>query len=599
MRKIGVIALFLLLLVTPLVFAEDQALIDKAYTCLEAKVNKCSAITSPEEQALSILALSYKSDIQSGCKAALIANANTANNQQCWPKAGCKLKETALAVLALNYIGADASKPEKWLLSQNKTPTDINWYLEIDAREATTCTIKYDSNSTANTVSMAGDKKLSLSGSGSCLSLANSNYWLQISQSCLGKTFRVSCNKDFYTAVLYKKTNSDVWYVSSKTQTASADGTTENSVNSLCFKQGTECNYEGSLWAALALQKNNNIDLFLPYLIANAPDNLKYNPYSFLNKISPADEFTATVRASQNPAGFWDLISGYTKYYDTALSVLGLSTDDKAKEWLQSTQAADGCWPTTRDTALVLWAVWPKTPASSGEGASIDYCEDYNKYCMSHTECNGLAGAEVLSNYACKNGVSICCSNPMPGQTCTEKIGVVCESDEDCTGNLISSTDSSRCCVEGDCETQEIPGCEQNQNTCRSSCLSTEEQKTTSGNECNNNDMCCGLKTEKKSYWWIWLLILLIIIIVLAIVFRNRLRLWLFTLKNKFRKGSKGSPVQQTRPPFPPSAMQRGAMPGAMSRPMPRAMPQTAVKPKSRTDTELDETLKKLKDMSK
>jgi len=600
MGKVGALVVLFLLIAIPLSFAEDAAKVEKAYTCLEGKVSgKCSSLTL-DEQLFSLLALAYKSDIQSSCKSAVMANSK---DNECWPKAGCKLKETALAVIALNYIGADASKPEAWLLKQNKTSSDLNWYLEIDAREATTCAIKYDtSNSTASTVAMAGDKKLSLSGSGSCFSLANGNYWLQISNSCLGKTFRVSCDKDFFTALLYKKQTSDVWYVSSTTQSASASGTTENKAVSLCFKQGSDCDYEGSLWTTLALQKNNEINLYLPYLIANAQDNAKYNPYSFLQKISPSDEFLSNIRNSQNPAGFWDLSSGYGRYYDTSLSIIGLReiSDDTqvltSKDWLQSAQASDGCWPTIKDTAFILYSAWPKEPISAGGGITDDYCEDYGKYCSSNTECNDVGG-EILASYQCKSdSLKICCSKQVDEKTCADKEGIKCASNEDCSGDgsLVSSSDSSRCCVGGTCEKKVEIGCESGTSfQCKSACATDEEIKTGSELNCQGNYVCCGLKTESTSYWWIWLLIILIILVVLAIIFRDRLRVFIF----KFKRGSgKLSPVQQTRPSFPPPGMRSMMRPGMSPRPMPRPIPSQGG---SKTDQELEETLKKLKEMSK
>lgn len=598
MKKSAVLIFSLILLFSiSFVLAEDQAKVDKAYSCLEGKVNKCSGLSSVEDQAFSILALSYKSDIQSSCRTALMANSK---DNECWPKSGCKIKETAEAVLALNYIGQDTSKPEAWLLKQNKTPSDLIWYLEVDARDATTCAVKYDnSSSVSNTIVMASDKKLSLTGTGTCLNLAQGNYWLQITQSCIGKNFKVSCDKDFFTALLYKKSNSDVWYVSSKTQTASASGTTENQISSFCFAQSGNCDYEGSLWAVLALQARSNVDSFLPYIIAFAPDNLKYNPYAFLNRIASSDEYTGNLRSSQNPAGFWDLSSGFGRNYDTAISIIGLSSvaDSpeliSSKDWLQSVQGTDGCWNTIKDTALILYAAWSKEPAAgANNGVSIDYCEDYSKFCLSHTECADASG-EVLENYHCKDGVSVCCSKDLPEKTCEEKQGTICKSDEECSGSLVSATGTSRCCTDGTCEVPVIPGCENNNFNCRNLCLSNEEIKSGSGNDCPGSNVCCGIKATPKSYWWLWILIILIILVVLAIVFRNRIRMWVFSLRNR---GGKPSPVQQTRPPFPPSAMSRPMM---SPRPMPRATTPAKPTTKSRTDQELDETLKRLKEMSK
>lgn len=608
MKRSVIILLLLLFLIAPLVFAEDQAKVDNAYSCLEGMVkDKCSTLPL-EDREFALLALAYNSGIQSECKDSILADANSlnSNTQQCWPKSGCKIKTTSLAIISLNRIGVNTDKAKDWLLNQTKVPGDVTWYLEIDSKDASSCTVKYDnSSSTSNTVLVQADKKVTLSGSGNCFSSANNGYWLQVSQSCIGRTFRVSCDKDFSTNTLYKKSGSDIWHVPDTTQTSSAGGTTENEVSSLCFKEGSDCVYEGSLWAALALQGLGiSVSDYLPYLISDAPDNLKYNPYSFLNKVASSDEFASDVRDSQFASGFWDYSSGYSKIYDTALSILGLkdTSEDSvstARDWLQSVQGADGCWPNVRDTSFVLYSAWPKAVIPSGGGAEITYCEQAGKYCMSMQECSD-AGGQLLSDYACQNGVSSCCSSPKQEETCQQKDGEVCQSDEVCNnGDLVDAQNTSRCCINGGtCKVPETPGCEKNNYQCKSSCSSTEEEKTGSGNDCTSGLICCGEKAPTKSYWWVWLLIILFILLVLGIIFRNRIRVFLFNLRN--RRGKSG-PVQQTRPPFPPSAMPRGTYPRMIPRPMPQSQSRQipAQKPKSKTDTELEETLKKLKEMSK
>ena len=586
-----------LIILANISFAQDEN-IAKAYSCLSGKVkDKCSQLTL-EEQVFSLLALSYDSTIQGQCKSALMGNSK---DQECWPKSACTLRETALATIALNYIGSGASKPEEWLISKNVTPSELTWYLEIDAQEASTCTIKYDtSNSTATTVYIGADKKLSTSGSASCLSVSTPNYWLQISQSCLDKNFRVSCDKDFITTLLYKKTGSDIWHVSSQTKSSSSGGTTENQVNSKCFKLSGSCDYEGSLWTALALQKNHDVTSYLPYLIALSSDNEKLNPYAFLYILTGSDEYLSSIRSSSKDSnGLWTLSSSYGKYYDTALSLLALQqlNDDQAeaaKTFLLEHEATDGCWQSTRttaDTAFLLYAGWPKIPVSVSP--EIDYCEDFEKYCISQVECSDTGG-EVLGNYACReNALKICCSKQAIQKTCADKNGVVCETDENCDGDLVSSTDSSNCC-QGECKKQVVSTCETNGFSCKSACSTSEETKS---GDCPGTDFCCGIKTTTTSYWWIWLLVILIIFLVLAIIFRNRLRLWLFQARNKFRKG----PVTQTRPGFPPAPTAGSAQFRPMAQRPVYARPQArpSSRPSSKTDKELEETLKKLREMSK
>lgn len=556
--------------------------VDKAYICLEGKVKgKCPSLAL-EEQEFSLLALAYDSGIQAECKKALL---DKSNDDGCWPKSACTLKETSIAVLALQRIGADTSKQEDWLTRQNKTPDELLWFLEIDSPEETTCKISYDANLTQNTLTMYSDKRLSLSSSG-CFSVENS-YWLKIKSGCLNKNFKVSCDKSFISTLLYKKSgiDSNAWNVPSDTKSASANGVTENQVSSVCFEQNNRCDYEGSLWATLALSKKQDINSFLPYLIALAPDNERYNPPAFLYILTGSDEYLNNIRGKQTPAGFWDL-SSYGKFYDTSLSLLALGAGDdlaeKSRDWLLSVQGNDGCWQSTKtiaDTGFVLYSAWPKTPKLSPD---IKYCED-GKYCSSRIECLDVGG-NVLDDYSCRD-LRICCSKQVTQKTCDEEEGVICKSDEECDGDYIVSAVESRCCS-GTCKKLKVSECEAQNFSCKPECLDDEESKIF---DCPAN-ICCGKKSS--SYWWIYVLVILIILIILGIIFRNQLRLWLFQIRNKFKKG----PVTGTRPPFPPHPP--SGMP-VRRQILPRQMTQPLRQAKSKVDQELEDTLKKLKEMSK
>jgi hypothetical protein len=349
------------------------------------------------------------------------------------------------------------------------------------------------------------------------------------------------------------------------------------------------------------LSTKQDINKFLPYIIALAPDNEKYNPSAFFYLLTSNDEYLSNVRDSQTQTGFWDLGSSYSKFYDTALSLLSLQQlndeqSGKAKDWLLNSQDSAGCWSSLRDTAFLLYAGWPKTPASIG--STETNCEDFSKFCCSNEDCSDVGG-EILSQYFCA-GMKVCCSKQPIEKTCVQKQGIICNQDETCTGSLGSSSDSNRCCINGNCEPAPVESeCEQNGNNCKNKCLDTEDIDNSF--ECNNNQFCCKIKeTTSSSSAWIWLLVIfviLIILVVLAIIFRDKVRLWLFQMKNRFSK--KGSPVTQTRPPFPPQPPMARPMMRPMPRPMQRPMPMGKPTGRTKTDTELDDTLKKLREMSK
>jgi len=117
-----------------------------------------------------------------------------------------------------------------------------------------------------------------MSGSSTCLSPSADGYFLRIRDSCLEKEFSISCDRDFITTLFYKKTGEEVYHVSGETHGAPAYDSTEESVSSFCFVEGGDCDYEGSLWAVLALAKTGEeINNYLAYL-AEHP-KVKYIQY--------------------------------------------------------------------------------------------------------------------------------------------------------------------------------------------------------------------------------------------------------------------------------------------------------------------------------
>ncbi len=572
--------------------SSDSEKINKAYTCLTGKVSgKCSTFNA-EDQAFAMLALSYDSKLQSECKSGLMNNKKT----DCWPSSSsgnCRLKTTALAILALNNINADTSASETWLINQNSTPSDLTWYLEVDSTETTQCKISYDTHT--YTIQLDSNKKLS-QGAGSCLALAQGDYWLQISSSCLSKTFSVSCDKSFTTALLYKRQGYETVYVSSEAYSMPPDGNADVAVKTLCFKEGSACSYEGSLWAALALQKKGkDVSAYLPYLIALEGENEKYLPEAFLYMLTGSSEYLTQLSQLKNPANFWLAeSSAYGKYYDTALAILSLSSltsgdADKAKTYLLEVQPKEGCWQNSvRDTSFILYSGWPKPPVSAG--VSVEYCTSHNAYCIPTSECSAN---DKLSEYYCTDIAETCCK-VQTTKTCSEMNGEVCSSDKECSGGTKQASDTNTCCTTGCIQKTEQDSCSVYGYTCKTACSTTEEAKSYS---CSSGNICCGAKvTTAKSYWWLWLLIILIILIVLGIVFRKQLSVWIFKMKSGFRKSP--AVVQQSgpRPPFSPVFPQR-MMPRRIIPQTQRAVSRVASK--SGLDKELDDTLKKLRDMSK
>ena len=506
-----------------------SASLDKGYACLADKVKSNCASLTFEEQIFSLLALAGNSDVRSECQSALIQNSD---NSQCWPKGNCNIKSTAQAILALQRIGEDTEAAEAWLIGKNQTSTELTWYLEIESNKASDCSVTYAGQSYA--IKIAEDKKINTEA-GTCLSLSDGNYWLKVNPSCYTQTFTISCNEGFLTTLLYQRKDSATIYVSSQVSSQAAQGTTEEKINALCFGLNGKCDYEGTAWSTIVLDKNNDITPFIPYLTALTNDYPKILPESFLYMLTEYTDFYVQLVSKQQPSGYWDA-SG-DKLYDTSLAYWALHNDDSleksnAQNYLLQVQSDNGCWNNNvRNTAFILYSLIPRGITTSVPEA-IDYCEDSGlsgSECMPPIACDE-AGGDILENYDCSFGNEICCSKSRQIESCLDQGGEICTGDEICTGSDIPSSDDSAnkfCCI-GSCQTPSVQEseCEQIGGTCQSSCGTDEVEDLAS---CNSGaDVCCVFQSapEKSSLSWLWLiLIILIILVALAIIYRDKLRL--------------------------------------------------------------------------
>jgi len=562
-----------------------EAKVSKAYTCLENKVKgKCDTLTL-DQQIFSILALKYDSNIRSECKMSLVAQADlSANNKpKCWPKDRCGIKTTAQSILALSRINENTDDAESWLISQNTTPTNLNWYLQIESNEETTCSISYGpTGPNYNNQLIIGTNKKISGDAGSCLPIdtAGGSYWLRINSGsdCYTRTYTIKCNKGFLTTLLYKRSGSSTVYVSDIVNSASADGETSEKINSVCFGKNGICDYEGSLWASITLDAlGYDVTSYLPYLTSNSVDYPKLLPDSFLYLLKDYPDFYGNLINLQKQS-LWE-VSG-DKFYDTALALLALNTLDisqvtEAKTKLLTLQDAEGCWQgNIRNTAFILFSAWPRqstiidpvvdTPCDDGDNPA--------GFCRSRDSCLE-DGGEVLENFDC-SGISKCCSVEEILATCDEEGGKICSSSERCTGQETDQVTGVQlgesCCLLGDC-VPNIPDTETDcerfnvGGVCKSECGIDEDSTSddcgsdissicciplegcTNDNQCQTGQVCKAGEcvTKKKSSWFIWLLIILIILVILAIIFRTRVKMFLL----RFRKGKGDYKPQGGLPP--------------------------------------------------
>lgn len=591
-----ILSFFMIILLATFIIAQSEEYeedpIELSYSCLEERLgDNCGDSRNIEEISFNLLAMSYDSSIQSDCVLSLIDK----GSENCWgdkESASCNIRNTALAIMALDYVGEDVDNYVNWLLDRKKQETDLTWFLEIDANNKTECNIN-GKNFVINS-----NKKITGSNP-SGLSKTFNNYWFEIRD--VKRDYVVSCDRDFLVSLLYQKPGSNVFYVPGKTDSAPAHDSITTKVESYCFSTSSKCDYVGSLWAALALSRfEEDIYYYLPYISAmyDEPSNKKYIPSAFLYMLTGEDDYSSELLELQKQNKYWD--EGNNKLYDTSLALLALEdfsdSTITAKEYLLSVRETSGCW--SSNTPFILYAGWPKIPYTSSSGTTASDCESFNYYCVPRAECSS---DKTLENFWCSALSDICCETQPQEEFCEEKGGQICSEDKECSQAEVVAADTVSCCLGSCIEISEENECEDMGYICRDECSDSEEEQFSYSDSCDAESfgqICCSQKASKGTNWLlIILLIVLIVLVILAIIFRNQLKVLWFKTKNKFKPGKPPSSTSR----FSPPPFSRQVRPRPFARPPINRRPpvRSSRRSKSSRDKDFDETMRKLRDMSK
>ncbi|MEM2956031.1 MAG: hypothetical protein QW041_00425 [Candidatus Pacearchaeota archaeon] len=637
MKKRVLLLLLLATFLIPLTSAEinetlETKAVQQANLWLINQVDGKWNILSSDDISLALFALSYDDRLATEGKNTLL---NKSKNRECWPSPTCKIKSTAFAVLALNRLGQNTDSAVSWLLERKAayTSTGIRWFLQIDSEYETNCTINYDSK-TYN-LNVYKNKTYSWSGSTpTCLSLTNDNYWLEISKTCLDKSFDITCTKPSVVSLPYK--HQDILYVPSESFPTSATV----AIRTVCLKEGIACNYDSTLWAAYALKETGNDYSFLiPYLIDQKEENQKFMADAFLYLLTSKTEYAESLLAQQSKEGYWSDVGGFGKYYDTALAINALkdySSDNitKAKEWLINEQK-DG-WGTTaklRDTSLILSLVWPSVqrilPSNECQDVYDYVCriscfedEEQADYSCISGICCKPKGARVeckTSNDCIKRecrgewitlitGIQKRCEYPEEltcddnfdndgdgkidfndndcTETCSQKGGKICSLDEKCSEHIVKAFDTDECCL-ATC----IPV---------KTCSEQKGFKCTAEQECkgvwltaSDTSYCCSEKCKSKTNILPFIIIIIILALAAGAFFLYKKGFFKKPIiKKSLFPTTLSSYKPQIRPLIQQPSQQIPSQAAIQSQPQP-------TKPLVRKETkELDETLKKLKKLA-
>lgn len=596
--------------------------IQNAYSCLNSQINTktCSSL-SVSEQIFSLLSTGK-------CKGSLMANSDSG---KCWPKGNCNVKTTAQAIIALNKVGENTSAAVSWLNKTLISPTNLIWYLEIQNENTSKCTISYGNHS--YNVIMNADKTIS-GNAGSCFSYSDSPYWLRVAPNCANKEFTVSCDKSFLTTFLFRQNNERTIHVTDSVLSSSANGETDNKINSYCFSNNNQCDYDGTLWGSLAYSiLNYNTKEFMPYIKTQV--NPKYLPWVFLYALTGDSKYQTKIVDLQINNKYWRVSND--KYYDTALALFPFQSQDfpektSAKDYLLTVQGENGCWGNSNilDTAFILASIWPKDNEINNGGVDQtpdNSCLKSNYYCTSISSCVG----ETLPDYSCPGATQVCCTE-QPQKDCPTN--EICKSStQECVGGSETYTSNLAsgqvCCSGGSCVAKTAPNPEKENDTCTtangicsSSCSSGYTQSSTY--TCQNGKVCCfPQKKSSSKFFLIIILGILIILAIIGIIKKDELKKF---FDSKLGKGSKGPASSRNlpRPPIYPSNYRPRNVESFRKpvRPVPprtivpsrkvitqrnfpqkpastqRQVRQLPQKPRPKSSKELEDVLKKLKEMS-
>ncbi len=612
------------LLFSQLVYAQlsdlsDDQRVDLAYSCLKDKINSSGCDN------LGLDAKVFSSLAIGECTSELYTSAK---NSECWPKSNCNVQSTAKAILALKNANRDYSKAKEWLLKRTMSPKNMQWFLEIDSNEATSCQIS-DSQGTVQ-VDISSDKLIEQSGPiSNCLSVTDSGYWLEISPDCYSEEFKITCDQSFLTTLLFKKEQSSTINVKNEVLTASAGGIVIEKINSLCFKKGIDCDYVSTLWAATVLgSMNEDISPYIPYLITDYENYRQYFPEALLYMITNDNLYRTNILQKQINNQYWEFSN---KYYDTALAMFpfqaesDLAEKEFAKQWLFANQGASGCWSNgdIKNNAFLLYSIWPRqiqpTPIETPEEEDNETttprepdndCLNSGYFCTLASKCEG----SILEDYNCA-GINSCCSEKSAPKSCTDLSGNICGKTQYCAGGDSKKTTDliygyEVCCIGGTCEEKEnktpvkeiVYDCETNGGSCEVFC--SDGYSETTIYSCEGSSVCCmqdetqSTENSKKiNPFLLWGLFFAIILTIVGIIYKDKLRSLLFKEKDDLPPRNPRRSGLPPRPPMRPNMPIQRRIVRKPARPQARPNPQ--MKPKPKTPAELDSVLKKLKDMSK
>ncbi|MDP2909016.1 MAG: hypothetical protein Q8N77_04400, partial [Nanoarchaeota archaeon] len=480
MKKIICLMVFLLVVLSCASArrAEDFSAAD-AYDWLLAKGGNGSYSDNVVDTSAAFLAIDAAGGAASSEISYLISQEN---DNKCWPKTSCKIKDTVWAVMAMQKAGESSyvTEAEAWLRkAQTPALTAGNWWLEIDTPNSGTCTVKYTKGATevSKTIKVEAGTFPECKGGTffdleTCLESGLLNTFASLG-------LHVDCSSLNSAKISIAYNSGSSYYLYQEVSETTADLIVKNGCFGAGYKEAS-CNYESSLysdWVLGQVGSTLSSELYLRenYDLKNSFHN------ALLYMITKDGVYLEQLKKLQKADGSWDSNSLYTAFAILALKSEGEGAGlvEKAQEWLKTKQSEDGSWDgNVFNTAMVIYS-------SFYQGVELPSCTDGVKNQGERgVDCGGPCEKEPYNDKCCDNGVKdegeegIDCGGPCEKEPYNDKCcdnGVKDESEEgiDCGGACDICLEAV-CDKDGSCESErgeDCDNCPDDCSSCESLCI--------------------------------------------------------------------------------------------------------------------------------
>lgn len=500
----------------------------------------------------------------------------------CYPKSGCTIKDTSLALFLEYKMDQETANVEKWLNSaQTTTTTTGNWWLQIATQENGTCKLSYLKANRSIEYTIKVNKGQFPDCSGSTFLDLNTCLEPNLLTNYPSLDLDVNCNTlptIPIISIIYNSGNS--YYIIDEESSSRA----QLQINNGCYGSTSKssCNLDPSLYANWIFSEIKSKTTVLPWLKNNYDiDNTIHNSLLY---ISTNDKlFIDKLKSLQRNDGSFE-----GSVYSTSVAILALrlapeseSELQQAISWLRAKQANDGSWDgNILNTAIALYA------AFTSETITLPSCTNTKKDGDEEgVDCGGSCpdecGKSCFANEDCNAGYI--CENEM----CVKQAPVgVCEENNLCEYEVWGEN-SENCKADCFCGDNICDNIEEASGTCSTDCggITPPGEEITPTTEPQEQE-------EKSSRAWIWILLILIFLAVLGYFIYTQSKKQ-GGLKNLFKFGKKPSkPAAPDYRPFTSILEAREKAKESQQPPKTYRIPlKKPVAKKSKVEEELDKSL--------